>query len=78
MPNIDFNNTKIIYFNDIIFDYEDIINLLSTNNEEYNAVCALDFSDVFYDRLVSVDLDGSGLKPNFPFFINCFIYLYII
>ena len=70
LPNIDFNNTKIIYFNDIIFDYEDIINLLSTNNEEYDAVCVLDFSDVFYDRWVSIDLDGNSLKPNFPFFIN--------
>ncbi len=70
LPNIDFNNTKIIYFNDIIFEYEDIINLLSTNNEEYDAVCALDFSDVFYDRWVSIDLDGNSLKPYFPFFIN--------
>ena len=70
LPNIDFNNTKIIYFNDIFFEYEDIINLLSTNNEEYDAVCGLDFSDVFYDRWVSIDLDGNSLKPHFPFFIN--------
>ena len=70
LPNLDFNNTKIIYFNDIIFEYEDIINLLSTNNEDYDAVCAMDFSDVFYDRWVSIDLDGNSLKPYFPFFIN--------
>ena len=70
LKNIDFNNTKIIYFNDIIFEYEDIINLLSTNNEEYDAVCAMDFSEVFYDRWVSIDLDGNSLKPYFPFFIN--------
>ena len=70
LPNIDFNNTKIIYFNDIIFEYEDIIHLLSTNNEEYDAVCALDFSDVFSDRWVSIDLDGNSLTPYFPFFIN--------
>ena len=70
LNNIDFNNTKIIYFNDIFFKYEDIINLLSTNNEDYDAVCALDFSDVFYDRWVSIDLDGNSLQPHFPFFIN--------
>ncbi len=70
LPNIDFNNTKIIYFNDIFFEYEDIINLLSTNNEDYDAVCALDFSNIFYDRWVSIDLDGNSLKPHFPFFIN--------
>ena len=70
LPNIDFNNTKIIYFNDIVFEYQDIINLLSTNNEEYDAVCGLDFSNVFYDRWVSIDLDGNSLKRHFPFFIN--------
>ena len=70
LHNIDFNNLKIIFFNDIVFEYEDIINLLSTNNEDYDAVCGLDFSDVFYDRWVSIDLDGNSLKPNFPFFIN--------
>ena len=33
-----------------------------------NAVCAMDFSEVFYDRWVSIDLDGNSLKPYFPFF----------
>ena len=70
LQNFDFNNTKIIYFNDIIFEYEDIINLLSTNNEEYDAVCAMDFFEGFSDRWVSIDLDGNSLMPFFPFFIN--------
>jgi hypothetical protein len=70
LPNINFDNTKIIYFNDIFFEYEDIINLLSTNNEEYDAVCALDFTDEFYDKWVSIDLDGNSLISHFPFFIN--------
>jgi len=70
LPNLDFNNTKIIFFNDIYFKYEDIINLISTNNEDYDAVCAMDFSDIFYDRWVSIDLDGNSLLENFPFFFN--------
>ena len=70
LPNIDFNNTKILFFNDIIFKYEDIINLLSTNNEDYDAVCGLDFYDCFYDTWVSIDLDGNSLKHRFPYFIN--------
>ena len=70
LNNIDFNNTKIIYFNDIYFKYEDIINLISTNNEDYDAVCAMDFCYHFYDRWVSIDLDGNSLTPFFPFFIN--------
>ena len=65
-----FNNTKIIFFNDIIFKYEDIINLLATNNEDYDAVCGLDFFNYFYDSWVAIDLDGNSLRHYFPFFIN--------
>ena len=70
LPNINFDNTKIIFFNDIFYEYEDIINLLSTNNEDYDAVCGLDFGDIFYDTWVSIDLDGNSLLTGFPFFIN--------
>ena len=61
---------KIIFFNDIIFEYENIINLLSTNNEDYDAVCGLDFYDIFYDSWVSIDLSGYSLKHDFPYFVN--------
>jgi hypothetical protein len=71
LPNIDFNNTIIIFMNDIVFKYEDIINLLSTNNENYDVACALDMnSNTFYDRWVSIDLEGEGMRKFFPFFIN--------
>ena len=71
LPEIDFNKTIIIFLNDIVFKYEDIINLLSTNKEDYDVVCGLDMNDNnFYDRWVSIDLDGSGLKKFFPFFLN--------
>ena len=71
LPNIDFNNTIIIFLNDIVFKYEDIINLLSTNEENYDLVCGLDMNDnTFYDRWVSIDLEGDGLRKFFPFFVN--------
>ena len=70
VSDLNFNNTKIIFFNDIIFKYEDIINLISTNNEDYDAVCALDFDNEFYDRWVSIDLDGNSFLKNFPFVVN--------
>ena len=70
IPNLNFSNTKVIYFNDIIFEYENIINLLSTNNEDYDAVCGLDFFDCFYDSWVSIDLSGNSLKHDFPYFAN--------
>jgi hypothetical protein len=70
IPNLNFENTKIIFFNDIYYKYEDIINLISTNNEDYDAVCALDFDNYFYDRWVSIDLDGNSLLKKFPFIVN--------
>ena len=71
VPNIDFNNTIILFLNDIVFKYEDIINLLSTNKEDFDVVCALDMNNkTFYDRWVSIDLEGDGMRRYFPFFIN--------
>ena len=71
LNNIDFENTIVIFFNDIIFRYEDVINLLSTNKEDFDAVCGFDMNNrVFYDLWVTIDLDGRGLTPHFPFFTN--------
>ena len=71
IPNLDFNNTIIIFLNDIVFKYEDIINLLSTNKEDFDVVCGLDMNNnTFYDRWVSIDLEGDGMMKYFPFFIN--------
>ena len=70
MPEINYNNTIILFFNDVVFKYEDIINLLSTNNENYDVVCGLDMTFLFYDRWVSIDLDGDGMTKYFPYFIN--------
>ena len=70
LSNIDFNNTIVLFFNDIVFYYEDIINLLSTNNENYDSVCGLDLNPYFYDRWVSIDLDGTGMSKYFPYFTN--------
>ncbi|OUM56120.1 glycosyltransferase family 69 protein, partial [Piromyces sp. E2] len=68
--DLDYGNTKIIYFNDIVFAYEDIIKLISTNNEDYDSVCAMDFYYSFYDTWVSFDISGNRFKSGFPFFIN--------
>ena len=70
LPNINYNNTIILFFNDVVFKYQDIINLLSTNNENYDVVCGLDITFMFYDRWVSIDLDGDGMTKYFPYFIN--------
>ena len=66
----DYQNTKIIFLNDIIYTYEDIIKLLSTNNEDYDAVCAMDFNIYFYDTWASADLNGNSFRHLYPYFIN--------
>ena len=70
LENIDYNNTIILFFNDVVFKFEDIIHLLSTNNEDYDVVCGLDMSFLFYDRWVSIDLEGEGMSKYFPYFLN--------
>ena len=70
IPDLDFNNLKIINLNDIVFTYEDVIKLLSTNKEDYDVVCAMDYYFNFYDTWVSIDLDGNHLLGEFPYFIN--------
>ena len=68
--NFDYQNTKVIYINDIIYTYEDIIKLLATNNEDYDAVCAMDFNIYYYDTWASADLNGNSIRHVFPYFIN--------
>ena len=71
LPNIDFDNTIIIFLNDIVFSFEDIINLLSTNKEDFDVACGLDMiNNTFHDRWVSIDFEGEGLIKFFPFFMN--------
>ena len=71
LPNIDFDNTIIIFLNDIVFSFEDIINLLSTNEEDFDVACGLDMiNNTFHDRWVSIDFEGEGLIKFFPFFMN--------
>ena len=70
IPNLDFNKIKVINFNDVVFNYEDVIKLLSTNKEDYDAVCAMDFYFNFYDSWVSIDLDGENILGSFPYFKN--------
>ena len=67
---MDFDNLKVINFNDIVFSYEDVIKLLATNSEDYDVVCAMDYYFNFYDNWVSIDLDGDRLLKDFPYFVN--------
>ena len=54
LNNLDFENTIVIFFNDILFRYEDIINLLSTNNENFDAVCGFDMINNFITFVIII------------------------
>ena len=68
--DLDFSNTKIIFFNDIIFRYEDIVKLIATNNGDYDTVCAMDYYESFYDTWASIGLDGKQFRRYFPYMYN--------
>ena len=68
--DLDFSNTKIIFINDIIYRYEDIIKLIATNNGDYDAVCGMDYYESFYDTWASIGLDGKQFRRYFPYMYN--------
>ena len=73
IKNLKFSNTKIIFLNDIIYRYQDIIKLLSTNGgtyDSYDAVCGLDFYEGFYDSWASQLLDGIYFRRYYPYMSN--------
>lgn len=61
---------EIIYFNDIIFNYKDIIRLDLTNNNKFTGVCGLDFDGLFYDIFATFLIDGSKMYHYFPYNYN--------
>ena len=68
--DLDFSNTKIIFINDVIYRYEDIIKLIATNNGNYDAVCGMDYYESFYDTWASIGLDGKQFRRYFPYMYN--------
>jgi len=73
IKDLNFSNTKIIFLNDIIYRYQDVIKLLSTNGgtyDSYDSVCALDFYEGFYDSWASQLLDGLYFRRYYPYMSN--------
>lgn len=64
----DYNNTRIIFLNDIWFQYIDLINLINSNNGIYDMVCGMDFYYSFYDDWVTRDINGKHLNRIYPYF----------
>jgi hypothetical protein len=59
--------TKVLFINDIYFTAEQVISLLSTNEGTYDMACGLDFYELFYDILVTRDVEGYWFAGYFPY-----------
>ncbi|CAK5265205.1 unnamed protein product [Mycena citricolor] len=65
------NATKVIFFNDVYFEWKSIVRLLNTHNGEYDLACALDFDGIgLYDTWVIRDGCGHRTKEMWPYFSN--------
>jgi hypothetical protein len=70
IENLNFSNTKIIFFNDIIYRFQDVVKLIGTNNGDYDSVCAMDYYEGFYDSWASQLLNGEYFRRYFPYMGN--------
>ncbi|RPA71163.1 hypothetical protein BJ508DRAFT_109060 [Ascobolus immersus RN42] len=62
---------RVLFLNDVIFEAEDAMRLLGTNNGSYAAACALDFSKPhrLYDTFATRDSNGNPpATGHFPYF----------
>lgn len=66
-----YNFEKVLWLNDIIFDSDEIKELLQTNDGMYDEACAFDFMQIgLYDTWVTRDIDGNRPKPLWPYFAS--------
>ncbi|KAF7343885.1 Aminotran-5 domain-containing protein [Mycena venus] len=60
---------KIIFFNDVFFDWKSIIRLLDTKGGDFDLACGLDFDGIgLYDTWVIRDSCGQRTKEIWPYF----------
>ncbi|KAI4150709.1 MAG: hypothetical protein LQ341_001052 [Variospora aurantia] len=62
---------RILFLNDVVFDTQDVVSLLSTRGGEYAAACSLDFAKPphYYDTFALRDFDGDeAVTSTYPYF----------
>ena len=66
------NKTRILFLNDIIYNYQDVIKLIGTNKRNYDVACPLDFEGKasFYDTWVSIDINGNHFINQYPYILD--------
>lgn len=62
-----FHFSRVLFFNDVVFDADDAWALLATNGGQYDMACAMDFYNGFYDRWVTRDVEGRLMSRWYPY-----------
>jgi hypothetical protein len=62
-------STLVLFLNDILVTADQLVELMLTNDMEYDMACSMDFESLqLYDIWVARDLHGRHLSRWFPFF----------
>jgi hypothetical protein len=61
------DDTLVLFFNDIVFSPNDIVDLMETQNGDFDLACGLDFYYNFYDIWVTRGIDGKYFSAFPPF-----------
>ncbi|KAE8272230.1 hypothetical protein A4X09_0g156 [Tilletia walkeri] len=60
---------RVVWFNDVFMDPDQVVELLATNNGTWDQVCAFDYIPLgMYDTWVTRDVHGLRVKPMWPHF----------
>ncbi|CAO3607639.1 unnamed protein product [Cunninghamella echinulata] len=60
---------KILFLNDIWFNWKDAVELISSRNGDYDAICSMDFYGEYYDMFATREINGKWLgSGNYPYF----------
>ncbi|KAJ7054598.1 capsular associated protein [Mycena amicta] len=60
---------RVVFFNDVYFEWKSIVRLLATNGGDFDLACALDFDGIgLYDTWVIRDSCGQRTKEIWPYF----------
>ena len=78
IKDLDYENTKIIFTEEIDFYYQDIIRLLSTNKGNFDIVCPLSLDRGLRQRNSWIGIDGTIMNKVFPYGINKYRMDYFI
>lgn len=70
-PTVPITSTKVLFLNDILLQATDMVNLLNTENGNYDMVCSIDYELLkIYDTWVVRDLHGKKWSDWYPYTNN--------